>query len=98
MPVYTYTAMNGRGKTTKGIINADSARAARVKLRQSSLFPMELIETAKADATAYGRRDISLFSRVRVQDVTIMKWEFGTLVSVSAIIACCARPWGASFR
>jgi general secretion pathway protein F len=86
MPVYTYTAMNGRGKTTKGIINADSARAARVKLRQSSLFPMELIETAKADATARGRRDISLFSRVRVQDVTIMTRQFATLVSASLTV------------
>ena len=86
MPVYTYTAMNGRGKTTKGIINADSARAARVKLRQSSLFPMELIETAKAEATARGRREISLFSRVRVQDITIMTRQFATLVSASLTV------------
>ena len=31
MPVYTYMALNDRGKSTKGIINADSARAARAK-------------------------------------------------------------------
>ena len=45
MPVYTYSALDARGKATKGVINADSARAARVKLRQSGLFTKELLET-----------------------------------------------------
>ena len=38
MPVYTYNALNSRGKTAKGVINADSARGARLKLRQEGLF------------------------------------------------------------
>ena len=39
MPVYNYNALDRRGKLARGIINADSARAARTKLRQSGLSP-----------------------------------------------------------
>ena len=52
MPVYTYSALDARGKETKGVVNADSTRAARVKLRQSGLFTKELLETAAAETRA----------------------------------------------
>ena len=88
MPVYTYTALNERGKATKGVINADSARAARSKLRQSRLFPTELLETEKAEAQERGRgsREISLFRRVRQQDITVMIRQFATLLSASLTV------------
>ena len=50
MPVYTYSALNERGKVTKGVINADSPRAARGKLRQAGLFATDILETAEAEA------------------------------------------------
>jgi len=88
MPVYTYSALTQRGKASKGIINADSARAARAKLRQSQLFPTELIETSKDATPVQSRnvRDISLFSRVRVQDLTIMTRQLATLLSASLTV------------
>lgn len=88
MPVYTYTALNERGKATKGIINADSSRAARAKLRQSRLFPTELIETEKADAheRSRGSRDFSLWRRVRPQDITIMTRQLATLMAASLTV------------
>ncbi|ETW99766.1 MAG: hypothetical protein ETSY1_13790 [Candidatus Entotheonella factor] len=88
MPVYTYAALNQRGKVSKGIINADSARAARAKLRQSQLFPTELIETSKDESAGASRnvREITLFSRVRAQDLTIMTRQFATLLSASLTV------------
>lgn len=88
MPVYTYSALNPRGKASKGIINADSARAARAKLRQSQLFPTEIIETSKDVTPVQSRnvRDISLFSRVRVQDLTIMTRQLATLLSANLTV------------
>lgn len=88
MPVYTYSALNQRGKASKGIINADSARAARAKLRQSQLFPTEIIETSKDETPVQSRnvREISLFSRVRAQDLTIMTRQFATLLSASLTV------------
>jgi general secretion pathway protein F len=44
MPVFEYTALNNAGKTLKGILDADSAIAARHKLRGMGIFPVEVKE------------------------------------------------------
>jgi general secretion pathway protein F len=44
MPVFEYTALNNAGKTLKGILDADSAVAARHKLRGMGIFPVEVKE------------------------------------------------------
>lgn len=44
MPVFEYKALNARGKTISGILDADSAFAARQKLRTADIFPVSLIE------------------------------------------------------
>jgi general secretion pathway protein F len=48
MPVYEYTALDAKGKTTSGIIDADGARAARQKLRASGIFPVAIKESQEA--------------------------------------------------
>src|SRR2546427_11164771 len=83
MPVYTYTALDVRGKGTKGVINADSARAARVKLRQTGLFTKELLETESAE-TRERHRSLELLQmvrRVRPQDVTGKTRPLATLLA-----------------
>jgi general secretion pathway protein F len=88
MPVYNYSALDRRGKLARGIINADSARAARTKLRQSGLSPTEVLETQEAEAQQPGHplRDLSLFRRVRPQDVTIMIRQLATLLAASLTV------------
>jgi general secretion pathway protein F len=39
MPVFEYKALDGQGREVKGIIDADSAAAARTKLRSQGLHP-----------------------------------------------------------
>ena len=88
MPVYTYSALDVRGKETKGVINADSARAARVKLRQSGLLTKDLLETATAETPEHNRRLALLQTvrRVRPQDVTVMTRQFATLLSANLTV------------
>ena len=76
------------GKSTKGIINADSARAARTKLRQDHLFPTDLVETSQEDSARAStrNREVNLFSRVRPQDITIMTRQFATLLAASLTV------------
>lgn len=88
MPVYTYSALDARGKETKGIINADSARAARVKLRQAGLFTTALLETEAPD-TAERHRGLALLQmvrRVQAQDVTVMTRQFATLLAANLTV------------
>ena len=44
MPVFEFTALDAKGKTTSGIIDADSAQAARQKLRSAGKFPVSIGE------------------------------------------------------
>ena len=44
MPVYEYKGLDAKGKETSGIIDADSARTARAKLRKTGTFPTEVTE------------------------------------------------------
>ena len=88
MPVYTYSALNERGKVTKGVINADSPRAARGKLRQAGLFATDILETAEAEAHGGGRNlsGLSLLQRVRPQDLTVMTRQFATLMAANLTV------------
>ena len=45
MPVYEYTALDRAGKSLAGIVDADSAPAARQKLRGTGIFPVEIKES-----------------------------------------------------
>jgi general secretion pathway protein F len=45
MPVFEYVAIDRAGKNRKGIIDADSARVARQKLRSDGIYPTHLEET-----------------------------------------------------
>ena len=44
MPVFVYKGLDASGKSTNGIIDADSPKLARIKLRKSGIFPTDLSE------------------------------------------------------
>ena len=49
MPVYAYRALNDRGKTVKGIVDADSPQMARQRLRADGLHPVDIREASKVE-------------------------------------------------
>ena len=88
MPVYTYSALNERGKATRGVINADSPRAARGKLRQEGLFATDISETGAAES-AGGRRSataLPVWRRIRQQDLAVMTRQFATLMAANLTV------------
>ena len=83
MPVFEYTALDAKGKTTSGIIDAEGAMAARQKLRSSGIFPVSIKETLEA-APKKESRSFSLsprFSRVKPVEVAMMTRQLATLIS-----------------
>jgi general secretion pathway protein F len=50
MPVYSFEALTAEGQTRKGVIEADSAKAARGLLRAQALVPLS-VESVGAEAT-----------------------------------------------
>jgi len=102
MPVYEYTALERSGKRVKGIIDADSALAARQELRGTGIFPVGLNETSsKPDEASQDLRSVStLFKRVKsgefsaaTRQLSILLGAGITLVeSLDALISQISNP------
>ena len=95
MPVYAYKGLNEKGRNVGGIIDADSPKTARIKLRRSGIFPTDLNETrdAQAGGAATGARfsiDVaSLFERITPQDLALMTRQLATLVGAGLPLVEC---------
>ncbi len=82
MPVFEYTALDSKGKTTSGIIDAEGAQAARQKLRTSGIFPVSIKETLEA-APKKISRPFTLsrrLGRVKPVEVSMMTRQLATLI------------------
>jgi general secretion pathway protein F len=83
MPVFEYVAIDRAGKSRKGIIDADSARAARNKLRSDGIYPTRLEET-QADEISERPSRLQFripLQRVRRADVVSTTRQLATLLS-----------------
>jgi general secretion pathway protein F len=102
MAVYEYIALDAGGRRRKGIIDAGSVAAARQKLRETDVFPVELSEASerKRAETEARRGEIHLFRRVGLQELALMTRQLATLLgaglplvpSLSALIAQIRSP------
>jgi general secretion pathway protein F len=82
VPIYEYLALDNGGRKIKGVVDAASAVAARQKLRDSSIFPVELNETGSKSRDKTPQAGMgSLFGKVRLNDVSIMTRQLSTLLS-----------------
>lgn len=81
MPVYEYSALNQKGKTTQGVINADSSVSARQKLRADMLFPVSIKEVADTspDQTTSRTAIFKYFKRVRPLELAAVTRQLATL-------------------
>ena len=85
MPVFSYKAMNAKGKQVSGIVDADSLKGAKAKLRAEKKYPVEISEIAEKNRPkGMGlSREINLSflkRKVKIQDLAIMTRQFSTLV------------------
>jgi len=82
MPVYEYRALDIRGKSLKGIIDAESVFAARQRLRETNIFPVDLNETSVEEKNKMptGRSIGTLFNRISLQEVSVMTRQLATLL------------------
>ncbi|MBN1380517.1 MAG: type II secretion system inner membrane protein GspF [Deltaproteobacteria bacterium] len=81
MPVYEYNALDARGRKMQGLIDAGSIVAARQKLRESEIFPVELIETADEKKGAIPvKATWGLPRKIRLRDISSMTRQLATLL------------------
>jgi general secretion pathway protein F len=98
LPIFEYQALDGAGKAIRGIIDADSARTARAKLRGQGVYPTEIREEDVATAQRFP--SFNPFGRVRAKDLALVSRQLATLMeagiplisSLSALIEQLGNP------
>ncbi len=94
MPVFEYRAIDESGKATTGIIDADSPREARSKLRLMNLYTTKVVESREEVALTAEVKVKRLVRRIKARDIVATTRQLATLLksgmplvqSLSAII------------
>lgn len=84
MPVYEYKGIDSVGKDVSGIIDADSDKGARIKLRRQGIFTTQIfLEGTKKSSLSGGLRNFSLFQSVKTDEVAHMTRQLATLMGAN---------------
>ncbi len=91
MPVYEYTALDASGRKSSGLIDADSPLAARQRLRETGIFPVEVAEALlRADGDLSGRIPFArIFQRVKVSELAMATRQLSILLSAGVPLIGC---------
>lgn len=102
MPVFEYTAFDGKGRKKEGLIDADSAWSAREKLRSAGIFPVSFREVSgKGEKERTGRLPFS--SGISRPDIAVFTRQLSALIRsgfplVTAINTLMGQTGNLSFK
>ncbi|MCC7442631.1 MAG: type II secretion system inner membrane protein GspF [Bdellovibrionales bacterium] len=88
MPIFDYKALSRDGKSQKGIVEAESAKAGRAKLKKQGLLVTEIREkNASRSANSGG---LPFFSgKASIKDVSMMTRQLASLVKANIPLVEC---------
>jgi general secretion pathway protein F len=79
--VYAYKGIDARGKSVKGVRDADSAKALRTVLKRDGILATEILEQSEAARKAAREIDFSrLFRRITQLDVAVATRQLSVLL------------------
>lgn len=80
MAAFEYQALDAKGKTLKGIVNADHAKQARSELRSQGLTPLSVNAISESAANRKESKNKSRKTRIRTNDLSIITRQMATLL------------------
>ena len=87
MAFYKYIGVSTEGKNVNGIIDAESQKAARLKLKQKGIYATNVIEKGAAEAQQKKETlSVTIGKKVKDSDITMMTRQFSTLINASVPI------------
>lgn len=88
MPLFEYSAINDKGKTVDGSVNADTAKIARHKLREEGLLPITVIDISSNDITTLKKNQHSNH-KISVIQLMLFTLEMSSLLKAGIEIEEC---------
>ncbi len=80
MAVFEYKALDTKGRGTTGVIDADTPREAREKLRKQNVFVTEMVSIAEKKQKSWEKAlKVSALKRARSYEIAILTRQFATL-------------------
>ncbi|MFP6662939.1 MAG: type II secretion system inner membrane protein GspF [Deltaproteobacteria bacterium] len=89
MPVFAYQGLNDSGHKVNGIVEADSAKGARTKLRLQGVFPTE-VEEGETEA----KRARSGEARITPTELALVSRQLATLMAARIPVVECLEAVG----
>ncbi|MBP1684003.1 MAG: ral secretion pathway protein [Deltaproteobacteria bacterium] len=94
MPVYAYKGLSREGRAVSGIIDADTPKAARQKLRGGGIFPTDVTEeqrqTVRDAAATRAQFNVARFlERIKPQELALLTRQLSTLVGAGLPLVDC---------
>lgn len=87
MAFYKYIGVSTNGKTVNGIIDADSQKTAKIKLKQKGIYATSVVEKSAAEAQQKKENlSVTIGKKIKDSDITMMTRQFLTLVNASVPI------------
>jgi general secretion pathway protein F len=81
MSVFEYVALDEKGRQRKGFVDAPGIAAARQKLREEKVYPVEINQAADRKETALaGVFKINIWQRVSANEVSVFTRQLSTLL------------------
>lgn len=83
MGAFEYSALDARGRTRRGVLEGDTARQVRGRLREQGLTPLEVSEVAQRER----RRAQGIFGRsLSATDLALITRQFATLARAGQLV------------
>lgn len=82
MPIFDYKAYDRAGKLLKGIVEADTQKTARQKLKKQGLMVTEMVEKTAAKPSSGGQIPF-IGGRVSVSDIALLTRQLASLVKAN---------------
>jgi general secretion pathway protein F len=83
MPLFEYRGLTRDGKNTKGTLDAENIRAARLKLKKDGIYVVDIRDRKKAANLASKQKRNTGGKRVPIKDMALMTRQLATLIKAN---------------
>ncbi len=84
MPVFEYKGLTKDGKNTRGVLDSDNLRTARVKLKKDGIYVVDIKDKKRsADGSVRKSKQSLTTKSIPVQDMALMTRQLATLVKAN---------------